>query len=230
MTQPESERAVPVGVSSPGDELALLLARPGVEEVLELRSTFGFMAFHGGRLEEMTDVVAGRAAEAAGASCYSVLHPDGLDVHLPSTRFVPEGSPSLARFLAHVDVVVTVHGYGRWGRWTTLLAGGRNRRLAGHLAGHLRPALPDYVIETEVDQIPSGLRGQHADNPVNRPTQGGVQLELPPRVRGTSPRSPQPGPDGLAEPTRRLIAALAAAARSWPPEVPGGIGGQGGER
>ena len=37
---------------------AELLAMPGVEEQLELRSRFGFMAYHGGALEEMTDVIA----------------------------------------------------------------------------------------------------------------------------------------------------------------------------
>jgi phage replication-related protein YjqB (UPF0714/DUF867 family) len=35
-----------------------LLAHDGVEEVLELRGRFGFMAYHGGGLEEMTDVIA----------------------------------------------------------------------------------------------------------------------------------------------------------------------------
>jgi phage replication-related protein YjqB (UPF0714/DUF867 family) len=31
--------------------------------------------------------------------------------------------------------------------------------------------------------MPSTLRGVHPDNPVNRPRAGGVQLELPPRIR-----------------------------------------------
>jgi phage replication-related protein YjqB (UPF0714/DUF867 family) len=197
--------------------LAQLLATPGVEEVLDLRSRFGFMAFHGGGLEEVTDVVAGGAASAAGASYYGVLHPRDLDVHLPSTRFGPDGSPRLASFLAHVDVVVTIHGYGRRGRWTTLLAGGSNRVLAEHLAAHLRPALPGYEVVTDLDGIPEGLRGLHPANPVNLPRGGGVQLELPPRVRGRTPRSPPAGADGLAAPTRDLITALASAARSWPP-------------
>jgi len=35
-----------------------LLAHPLVEEVCELRGTFGFMAFHGGGLEEATDIIA----------------------------------------------------------------------------------------------------------------------------------------------------------------------------
>ena len=37
---------------------AELLRQPGVEEVLELRSSFGFLAFHGGSLEAETDTIA----------------------------------------------------------------------------------------------------------------------------------------------------------------------------
>ena len=199
----------------PGAALADLLARPGVVEVLELRSSFGFMAFHGGSLEEVTDVVAFAAAALAGASYYGVLHPPEVDEHLPSTSVRPEGSPSLACFLDHVDVAVAIHGYGREGRWTSLLAGGSNRALAAHLAGHLSATLPEYDVVVDLDEIPVGLRGLHPYNPVNGPRHGGVQLELPPRVRGRSPLSPPPGRDGLSAPTRALIDGLAAAARSW---------------
>lgn len=198
------------------DPFAALLDTPGVHEQLTLRSPFGFMAFHGGHLEAVTDVVAAAAADAAGASYYGVLHPHRLDVHLPSTRFRPASSPALARFIDHVEVVVTVHGYGRRGRWTALLAGGGNRDLAKHVAAHLRPALDGYEVVTDLDDIPAELRGLHPDNPVNLPVTGGVQLELPPRVRGRSPRSPRAGPDGLSPPTRALIDALATAACTWP--------------
>ncbi|MCU1358220.1 MAG: replication protein [Acidimicrobiales bacterium] len=210
-----------VAVDDPvGGAFAALLATPGVREVLELRSTFGFLAFHGGGLEEMTDVVASAAAARAGASYYGVIHPDGWDRHLRSTLVRPEGSPQLAAFLDHVEVAIAVHGYGRVDRWTTLLLGGSNRELAAHLGEHLTAALPDYVICTEMDEIPAELRGIHPDNPVNRPRFGGVQLELPPRVRGRSPFSPPPGPDGLSPPTAALIAALASAARTWPDPDP----------
>ena len=202
---------------APPTDLASLLAVPGVVEVCELRSSFGFMAFHGGSLEEVTDVVAERASVAAGASYYGVLHPPDLDHHLTSTRFDPAQSPALAAFLDHVDVVVTVHGYGRVDLWTSLLAGGSNRDLAAHLSAHLGPALPDYVVVTDLDAMPRGLRGLHPTNPVNRPRRGGVQLELPPRVRGRSPLSPPPGADGLSPPTRALIDGLAAAALTWSP-------------
>ena len=200
-----------------GAAFAALLASPGVVEVLELRSTFGFLAFHGGGLEEVTDVVASAAAASAGASYYGVVHPDGWTDHLASRLVRAEGSPSLAAFLGHVDVAVAIHGYGRIDRWTTLLLGGSNRVLADHVGRRLRPALPDYEICTDLDEIPLELRGIHPDNPVNRPSSGGVQIELPPRVRGRSPFSPPPGPDGLSPPTSALIAALADAARTWAP-------------
>jgi phage replication-related protein YjqB (UPF0714/DUF867 family) len=195
---------------------AELLAHPGVEEVAELRNRFGFMAFHGGSLEEMTDVVARAAAEQAGASYYGVHQPADLQWHIPSTAIDPAVSDVLAAFIAHVEVVVTVHGYGRRGNWATLLLGGSNRDLARHVGAHLVSALPAYDIVTDLDLIPIELRGLHPRNPVNLPAGGGVQLELPPRVRGSSPLwwdwdGPGPTPH-----TTRLIDALAEAASSWP--------------
>jgi phage replication-related protein YjqB (UPF0714/DUF867 family) len=195
---------------------AELLAHPGVEEVVELRSRFGFMAFHGGSLEEMTDVVGRAAARQAGASYYGVHQPADLQWHIPSTAIDPAVSDALAAFLAHVEVVVTVHGYGRRGNWATLLLGGTNRDLARHVGAYLVAALPAYEIVTELDLIPVELRGLHARNPVNLPVGGGVQLELPPRVRGSSPlwwdwEGPGPTPH-----TTRLIDALAEAASTWP--------------
>jgi phage replication-related protein YjqB (UPF0714/DUF867 family) len=192
-----------------------LLAWPGVVERCALRSRFGLMAIHGGGLEQMTDVIATAAAERAGASCYTVLHPDDVEHHLSSLRYRPEESDDLAAFLEHVDVVVSIHGYGREGSWTSILAGGRNRRLAASIAAEAGVRLPGYDVVTELDRIPAELRGLSARNPVNAPSAAGVQLELPPRVRGLSPLSPPPGPDGLSPPTRDLIGILADIARSW---------------
>jgi phage replication-related protein YjqB (UPF0714/DUF867 family) len=200
--------------------LAELLAVPGVDERCSLRGPFGLMAIHGGGLEAMTDVVAATAAERAGASYYAVVHPDEVDHHLPSARYDPDESPLLAGFLAHVHVVVSVHGYGREGSWTSLLVGGGNRRLAGVVAGSLRRHVPGYDVVDELERIPVELRGLSRRNPVNIPRGGGVQLELPPRVRGISPLSPPPGIDGLSAPTRSLIDALVEVATSWTP-VPG---------
>ena len=193
--------------------LSELLDQPGVIEDSRLRSRFGFLAIHGGGLEQMTDVIAERAANAADASVYVVRHPDRYPHHLPSSRFRSEESPTLAEFLGHVDVVISVHGYGRIGRSTQLLAGGRNRELAAHLARHVE--LPGYHLVIDLDAIPPELRGMHRDNPVNRVRGGGVQLELSPRVRGISPRSRLPGHDGLSPVTSELVRGLAAAARAW---------------
>jgi phage replication-related protein YjqB (UPF0714/DUF867 family) len=193
--------------------LSALLAQPGVTEDSWLRSRFGFLAIHGGGLEEMTDVIAERAAAAADASLYLLRHPDHYPHHLPSARFLASESTRLARFLDHVDVAVSIHGYGRIGRSTQLLAGGRNRELAAHLARYIN--LPGYHVVVDLDAIPRELRGLHPDNPVNRVRGGGTQLELSPRVRGISPRSPLPGDDGLSPVTSALVRGLVAAAHAW---------------
>lgn len=196
-------------------ELSELLERDDVVEECTLGSTFGFMAFHGGALEEMTDVVARAAAERTGASYYGIMLPDVLEWHIPSHKVTADQSPVLASFLTHVDTVVTVHGFGRAGFFTSLLLGGRNRRLAAHLASHLREKLPAYTIIDDIDEIPKNLRGLHQDNPVNVVEHAGVQLELPPRVRGSSPLWWDWEGPGLTPHTESLIDALAAAALTW---------------
>lgn len=194
---------------------ATLLASDGVLEHCELRGSFGFMAYHGGSLEEQTDVIARHAAERSGASYYAVLQPADLQWHIPSHKVSPDESPVLQRFLNHVDVVVTVHGFGRRGLFTSLLLGGQNRALAHHVAGHLSPRLPAYDVVTELEAIPKELRGLHPANPVNLPRQQGVQIELPPRVRGSSALWADWEGPGLVPHTERLIDGLAAAALAW---------------
>jgi phage replication-related protein YjqB (UPF0714/DUF867 family) len=164
--------------------LADLLAHPGVEEVCELRGSFGLMAFHGGSLERGTDVIAAAAATRAGASLYAIRQPEDLTWHVPSVAFDPAASPALARFVAHVDQVVAVHGYGRPDMFTTLLVGGRNRSLAARLRAALEAHLGGgFTVLDDLARIPEALRGQHTRNPVNLPRLAGAQLELPPRVR-----------------------------------------------
>ena len=201
--------------------LAELLAHPGVREESVLRSRFGFMAFHGGSLEEMTDVIAADAAARSDASYYGLLQPDDLQWHIPSHKLSPRDSPTMAAFIDHVDVVVTVHGYGRQTMFTSLLLGGRNRDLAGHLAPFLTTRLPAYDIRVDLDAIPADLRGQHVDNPVNLPRGQGVQIELPPRVRGSSPLWWDWEGPGHTPHTEALIVALAEAAQAWQLRAPG---------
>jgi phage replication-related protein YjqB (UPF0714/DUF867 family) len=114
----------------------------------------------------------------------------------------PDGSDGLAAFLDHCEQVLSIHGYGRDGCWTTLLLGGRDRALAASVAPVLRDGLDGFTVVDELDEIPADLRGLHPENPVNRARGGGVQLELPPRVRGL-------GPNGRAEYADALVAALA---------------------
>ena len=163
-----------------------LLATPGVEERLELRSSFGFCALHGG-LEQATAEIAEAAALASDASFYAVVQPEHLRWHVPSHRYDPQHSAALLDFVAHVDIVISVHGFGGVrdadDRWTTALLGGSNRELAATLQTALTAALPGYRWIDDIEVIPSHLRGLHPANPVNLVARGGVQLELPPRVR-----------------------------------------------
>jgi phage replication-related protein YjqB (UPF0714/DUF867 family) len=196
-----------------------LLRRPGVIEVLDIRSTFGFLAFHGGNLERLTDQIASEAAARSGASFYGVLQPTGMRHHISSKYVNPDQAPQLAKFLDHCDVVIAIHGYGLQGRWADVLVGGGNRDLAVHVGSHLRDQLPAYKVLDRLEDIPTRLRGQHADNPCNLSSGGGVQIELPPRVRGLSPLARywptrHEGTKRFAH-TEHLIEGLAEAARSW---------------
>jgi len=183
--------------------IAELLAHEGVVETCELRAPFGFMALHGGSLERATAEVARRAAAVSGASLYAVEQPEDLQWHIPSHRYDPADAPQLAAFLEHVDTVISLHGYGREGWWTRLLVGGANRGLAAITASALRRHLDGFELVEEIDEIPTELRGLHPDNPVNRVAGAGVQLELPPRVRGL-------GPNGRLEHVDALVAGLVA--------------------
>ncbi|MEY2436819.1 MAG: hypothetical protein QOF97_1655, partial [Acidimicrobiaceae bacterium] len=82
--------------------------------------------------------------------------------------------------------------------------------LAAHLAGALRAAIEPqgYEVIDALEAIPAPLRGVHPANPVNLPPGGGVGLELPPRIRGTTPLS-------KPEHTDALVTGLAEGIRTW---------------
>ena len=195
---------------------AQLLATPGVHEESVLRSTFGFMAFHGGNLERVTDDIARTAAQRSGSSYYGVIQDYPLREHLPSIEVNPRSSPVLAAFVAHVDIVIAIHGYGRDGLWTSILLGGTNRELASVVAQVLIPMLPSYTILDDLEAIPKELRGLHPQNPVNLPRLGGVQIELPPRIRGLTPQAASMERiDGRIAPTNEFISALVEVVDQW---------------
>src|SRR5882757_9821251 len=141
-----------------------LLATPGVQERCCFGSSFGFLALHGG-LEAGTAEIAQAAAVASNASIYAVVQPDDMRWHIPSHAYAPSQSDALVAFLEHVELVVSVHGFGGLrgddDRWITGLLGGGNRELAARVAAQLRAALPGYRWIDDLDRIPAHLRGVH---------------------------------------------------------------------
>lgn len=192
---------------------AELLGSPGVEERSEIRSPVGFLALHGG-LEEATAEIARAAADASDASWYVVVQPPDLAWHVPSHQIDPTMSTRLLAVLQHCHTLVSLHGFGRDGFWTSILVGGSDRSRANQLAEHLRPALPEYTVIDDVAAIPDGLRGLDPRNPVNCARGGGVQLELPPQVRGIGRHWATFEGDGFKPHTEALVDALARYARS----------------
>jgi phage replication-related protein YjqB (UPF0714/DUF867 family) len=190
-----------------------LLDHRDVVEQAVCAGEVGLMAFHGG-LEGGTLEIARAAAEASGASLYTVAQPADLRWHVPSSDVDPAGSAALAAWLAHVDVAIAIHGYGRIAQPRRLLLGGTNRQMAAVLGDAILAELTGFEVVNDLAEIPVELRGLHPANPVNRPPQGGVQLELPPQARGTTRRPPDPawGPGGAPA---RIVDALVAAVQEW---------------
>lgn len=142
----------------------------------------GFLALHGG-IEPGTEGIALAAARATGASAYVVTQPRSLGWHISSHHIDPGHVPRLAEFLAHVDLVVSVHGYFRPEQADAILVGGGRRDVAHDLAARLRAVVDEMPVVDDLPAIPRSMRGVDPRNPVNRARQGGVQLELPHRAR-----------------------------------------------
>lgn len=205
-----------------GMSFSELLSQPGVHEEVELRGSFGILAFHGGPVERVTSMIGRIAAERAGATFYSIDQPAERPLHIPSTRFSPAESPAFAEVIDHVDAVCTVHGYGREMDKQHLLLGGQNRNLAQRLGAELAERLHErFMVITELDDIPRELRGVHSRNPVNLPRQQGVQLELPPGVRWNwDARDWADGPDAGPTPeVEAVVDALSTTANWWMDQV-----------
>jgi phage replication-related protein YjqB (UPF0714/DUF867 family) len=207
-------------------DLAELLRVPGVTEVCILRSKVGFMALHGGSQDRGTEQIARRAAQQAGASYYAIVQPAGLRIHLTSRLHDPNHSANLRAFLDHVDVAISVHGFGRdgfalWldpergliiepygpamrGRQTGplrgIIVGGLNAELVDAARGLFHRRFAGYHVADERVRL-----GFHPENPVNLPSAHGVQVELPPGLRGIGdfgenlvPRDDEPVSDVVA--------------------------------
>jgi phage replication-related protein YjqB (UPF0714/DUF867 family) len=186
-------------------DLAEVLALPGVEEICELRSAVGFMALHGGSQDRGTHEIASRAAQRSGASYYAIVQPRDLRVHLTSRRHDPQQSEAMQVFLGHVEVAISVHGFGRDGfsfyidpgcnpvieAYGPARRGRQTGPLRGIIVGGLNAPLVDMASRLLRDRLPGYHAGsEHVRlgfdprNPVNLPSAHGVQIELPPALRG----------------------------------------------
>jgi phage replication-related protein YjqB (UPF0714/DUF867 family) len=218
-------------------DLAELLALPGVEEECVLRSQVGFMALHGGSQDRGTHEIARRAAERAGASSYAIIQPRGLRVHLTSRYHDPAQSERLRMFLDHVEIAISVHGFGRDGfcLWVDparglviepygpALRGAQTGPLRGIIVGGRNADLLDLARDLLHDRF-AGYRvadervrlGFHPDNPVNLPSAQGVQIELPPGLRGIGDLGEQlvPSQNGVVTEVIAALVELAEKARS----------------
>lgn len=163
------------------------------------------MALHGGSQDRGTDAIAAQAAQHAGASYYAIVQPPGLRVHLTSRLLSPDHSARLRAFLQHVQIAISVHGFGRdgfafgldpagrlviepygpavLGRQTGplrgIIVGGRNVELLDVARRLLHDRFEGYHVADGRVRL-----GFHPDNPVNLPSGHGVQVELPPGLRG----------------------------------------------
>ena len=186
-------------------DLAELLTMPGVREECLLRSNVGFMALHGGSQDRGTEQIARLAATQAHASYYAIIQPSVLRVHLTSRLHDPDHSAPLRAFLEHVDVAISLHGFGRDGfalwfdpdrgliveAYGPAVRGKQTGPLRGIILGGLNSQLLDtarnlfnrrfagYHVADERVRL-----GFHLDTPVNLPSAHGVQVELPPGLRG----------------------------------------------
>jgi phage replication-related protein YjqB (UPF0714/DUF867 family) len=202
-----------------------------VEEVCELRSAVGFMALHGGSQDRGTHEIASRAAMRSGASYYAIVQPPDVRVHLTSRRHDPDHSTAMRAFLGHVDVAISVHGFGRDGfnfyidyidpgprlviePYGPALRGRQTGPLRGIIVGGLNAALVDVACRLLGERLPGYQAGServrlgfHPRNPVNLPAAHGVQIELPPALRGIGDLGEDlvPAQDGIVT---EVVAAL----------------------
>jgi phage replication-related protein YjqB (UPF0714/DUF867 family) len=209
-------------------DLAELLSLPGVQEICELRSAVGLMALHGGSQDRGTHEIASRTAEQTGASYYAIVQPSGLRFHLTSRRHNPDDSDRFRAFLQHVEIAISIHGFGRDGFSLTadpvggvviepygpallggqsgplrgIIVGGRHTKLLAGARRLLHDRFTGYHVADERIRL-----GFDPNNPVNLPSSHGVQVELPPGLRGIGDFGDQlvPGEDEMVT---KVITAL----------------------
>ena len=176
------------------------------------------MAFHGGWLEEVTDDIAvDRRPAQRGLGVCLPARPRRSVASAQSLLRSHADSPVLRQFLDHVDVVVAVHGFGS----PAAVAGGAAGRSQPHAGVPCRGASDRTAAALRDPPSPRGdpharwRASTHAIRATCR-AHGGVQIELPPRIRGKSPMWTGFQGPGRVPHHEALIEGLAAAARNWP--------------
>jgi phage replication-related protein YjqB (UPF0714/DUF867 family) len=147
---------------------------------------------------------------------------------LSSRRHNPDDSDRLRAFLQHVEIAISVHGFGRDGFALTadpvggviiepygpallgrqsgplrgIIVGGRHTELLDVARRLLHDRFTGYHVADERVRL-----GFHPNNPVNLPSSHGIQVELPPGLRGIGDFGDQlvPRADGMVT---EVIAAL----------------------
>ncbi|WP_225095117.1 poly-gamma-glutamate hydrolase family protein [Streptomyces sp. CoH27] len=174
------------------------------------RGDIGLLALHGSG-EGGTAQLAGSVARRCGVTSLVFTQPDtAVPVHLPSPRMAVDHCALLHEFRSRVSLTVSLHGHLRQEAWHTLFLGGANRAASLVLARELAVLEPRFRIVTDLEEIPAGLRGLHARNPVNLTRLAGVQVELPlpARTTGASDDPPQAVVDAFVAGVGRLAQAL----------------------
>jgi hypothetical protein len=139
-----------------------------------------------------------------------------MRIHIRSRCHDPAHSAALRRFLVHVEVGLSVHGFGRdsfrvavdpirgvlvepygprllhgqTGPLRGVIIGGRNAELLEQARRSLSARLAGYRVGSDRVRL-----GFHPANPVNLPRLAGVQIELPPALRGIGDFGDRPAPD-----------------------------------
>jgi phage replication-related protein YjqB (UPF0714/DUF867 family) len=174
----------------------------------------GLLALHGSN-EGGTAELARSVAERCGATSLVLTQPGVPEpVHIPSPRMAVEHCALLRDFLAHVSLVVSLHGHMRHTAPRAIFLGGGNRPAARLVADELAALRPDFDPVTDLDEIPVALRGLHPRNPVNLARRGGVQVELPLAARtrrgGWAPGVPDTPPQSVVDALAKAVESLTA--------------------
>jgi phage replication-related protein YjqB (UPF0714/DUF867 family) len=190
---------------------------PAVHETFERGGPVGVFAPHGGGIEPGTEELARAVARSCGATLYvlSAKRSSGNGaLHVTSTAMRPGVSRALDAALAACRLAIALHGHAHDAR--SIFVSGRAGPAAARAAAALRAAIgARWEVVDDPARIPPGLGGVAAENFVNRPAGGGVQIELPRALRAEARLDPENRAAGaLRGDALLLVRALAGLVRA----------------